>query len=112
LADQDYGRLLRRIAALALRRPQLVPMLLAAAWRFRARDWYRRPPFVPLPPSDYIAWRLHTAFGSEDAVPDHRQLTSYLRWSAAFGKRIPAQARTDSRTAQRVHRPEPIGQAE
>ena len=33
--------------------------------RIVARDWYRRPPFLPLPPSNYLRWRLHTAYGSE-----------------------------------------------
>jgi hypothetical protein len=113
LADQDYGRLLRRVGALAARRPRLVPTLLAAAWKFRARDWYRRPPFLPLPPADYVAWRLYTAFGSETALPEERQLAAYLRWAAAFGKRIPAEPRTGSRTAQHVHRPShTIGQVE
>jgi hypothetical protein len=27
------------------------------------RDWYSRPPFLPLPPRDYLDWRLKTAYG-------------------------------------------------
>ena len=27
------------------------------------RDWYRRTPFLPLPPRDYLRWRLNTAYG-------------------------------------------------
>src|SRR5688572_10497573 len=26
-------------------------------------DWYRRFPFLPLPPNDYLRWRLRTAYG-------------------------------------------------
>jgi hypothetical protein len=29
------------------------------------RDWYRRPPFLPLPPKDYVRWRWHTAYGRQ-----------------------------------------------
>ncbi len=43
---------------------------LATAWaliRYYVRvtpgDWYRRPPFLPIPPRDYLQWRLHTAYG-------------------------------------------------
>jgi hypothetical protein len=81
-----YARLIMQLAGLALRRPRLLLPLLGAAWRFRARDWYRRAPFLPVPPRDYIAWRLHTAYGSEDAVPPARELERYLAWSARARK--------------------------
>lgn len=74
--------MIRRLGGLALRRPRLVPPLLRAAWRFRARDWHRRAPFLPLPPAGYIAWRLDTAYGNENAVPSARDLEAYLGWSA------------------------------
>jgi hypothetical protein len=77
-----YGSLLRRFAGLALRHPRLLPPLIAAAWRFRRRGWYRTPPFLPLPPRDYVEWRLHTAYGSGDALPTVRELERYLRWTS------------------------------
>ena len=70
------------MAGLALRRPRLVAPLLGAAWRFRARGWYRRAPFLPLPPPSYLAWRLHTAFGDEARAPAPAELERYLRWAA------------------------------
>lgn len=70
------------MAGLALRRPRLVGSLLSAAWRFRGRDWYRRAPFLPLPPPKYLAWRLHTAYGAEDHVPEPAELERYLRWAS------------------------------
>jgi hypothetical protein len=76
-----YTRLVRRFTALALRNPRLVVPLLSAAWRFRARGWHRRAPFLPLPPRDYVAWRLHTAYGDEEALPPAADLARYLRWS-------------------------------
>lgn len=79
--------MLRLFAGLALRNPGLLLPLLAAGWRFRARGWYRRPPFLPVPPSEYVAWRLHTAYGSEDSLPPARDLERYLRWTARLGKR-------------------------
>jgi hypothetical protein len=70
-----------RFAALLLRRPLLLGPLLHAAWRFRARGWWRRPPFLPLPPVAYLTWRLETAFGRADALPSERQAERYLRWT-------------------------------
>lgn len=54
--------------------------MLRAAWRFRARGWWRRPPFLPLPPREYLAWRLHTAYG-ERGEPTADELKRYLRWA-------------------------------
>ena len=62
-------------------RPALWPTALRAAWRFRRRDWYRRFPFLPLPPRAYVDWRLHTAYGDEAMGPDVEELSRYLRWS-------------------------------
>jgi hypothetical protein len=82
-----YGSILRQFARLALRHPRLIPPLLWAAWRFRSSSWYRRPPFLPLPPPEYVAWRLHTAYGSADAVPPAADLRRYLQWSASLLRR-------------------------
>jgi hypothetical protein len=82
-----YGSIIRQFAGMALRHPRLIPPLLSAAWRFRRRDWYRHPPFLPVPPADYVAWRLHTAYGSEDVIPPAADLRRYLNWTAAIRPR-------------------------
>ena len=64
----------------ALRRPALAADLLRVAWRFRARGWYRRFPFLPLPARDYVRWRMHTAYGDHDAVPTAADIERYARW--------------------------------
>jgi hypothetical protein len=76
-----YARLLLRIGGVCLRHPGTIGPALAAAWRFRARGWYRRPPFLPLPPGRYMAWRMDTAYGAEDALPSRAELERYLRWT-------------------------------
>jgi len=80
-------------AGLALRRPRMIPHLLRAAWAFRARDWYRRPPFLPLPPASYMRWRLDTAYGDPDARPTDDELGRYLVW----GTRMRQEMRRRSR---------------
>lgn len=69
------------MAGLAFRRPRIIPLLLRSAWTFRARDWYRRPPFLPLPPASYLRWRLDTAYGDPDHVPTDDEVERYLAWS-------------------------------
>lgn len=80
----------RRILGAALRRPSVVPRLLGAAWAFRARGWYRRPPFLPLPPADYWRWRMETVYGDPEAVPDPDELARFLRWGAEMRRRMKA----------------------
>ena len=67
---------------MAIRRPRMIPYLIRAAWAFRARGWYRRPPFLPLPPRSYLRWRLETAYGDPDAEPPVDEFERYLVWSA------------------------------
>ncbi len=73
-----------RLATRTLLHPRLALLMLRAAWRFRARDWFRRPPFLPLPPAEYLAWRLHTAYGEDGAEPTMDELRNYLEWTVAM----------------------------
>lgn len=60
----------------------MIPYLLRAAWAFRSRGWYRRPPFLPLPSRAYMRWRLDTAYGDPEATPSPEELERYLVWTA------------------------------
>jgi len=71
-----FARLLLRGAA----SPRLGVDLVRLTWSFRARDWYRRPPFLPLPPSEYLRWRMFTAYGDEAAVPPVEDVVRFARW--------------------------------
>jgi hypothetical protein len=64
----------------ALASPAVAVDLLRVAWRFRARGWWRRFPFLPLPDPAYVRWRMHTAYGDEDAVPPPADVVRYARW--------------------------------
>jgi hypothetical protein len=80
-----YGKILLGLVGTAVRHPGLGWALIRAAWRFRSRDWYRRAPFLPLPPRGYLEWRVHTAWGDEAHVPDAEELRRYLDWVRRMG---------------------------
>ena len=64
----------------ALINPRLALDLIGVAWAFRARDWYRRIPFLPLPPREYLRWRMYTAYGDERAVPPTEDVVRFAQW--------------------------------
>lgn len=77
----SWANLTLRLIGRCLRHPSLVLDLARVIWRFRARDWYRRPPFLPLPDRNYVAWRMHTAYGDHHAVPPAEDIERYARWT-------------------------------
>jgi hypothetical protein len=64
----------------ALVRPRLAIDLLRLGWSFRARGWYRRAPFLPLPSRAYMRWRMFTAYGDADAIPPIEDVVRFARW--------------------------------
>lgn len=78
-----YARLIR----MALAHPTLILPLLRSGWAFRTRDWYKRPPFLPLPPASYLQWRMETAYGDPEATPPVDELKRYLRWTSEMRRR-------------------------
>lgn len=75
---------LRLTATLALRAlvsPSLALALLTVLWRFRRRGWFTRFPYLPVPSRPYVAWRMYTAYGSEDALPSAHEVERYARWA-------------------------------
>ena len=78
-----WERLSLALALRSVMHPTLALDLVRVAWRFRAREWYRRAPFLPLPDATYLKWRMYTAYGDFDAVPSPDEVERYVRWAAA-----------------------------
>lgn len=74
-----------RLLPRALLSPATASALLVVAWRFRRNHWYARFPFLPLPATDYVRWRMYTAYGSHDAIPPVEDVIRYARWAARIG---------------------------
>lgn len=77
----------RSMLALALRRPGTVPAILGLTWVARRRGWYRRFPFLPLPPRSYLRWRMDTAYGEADIAPPLDDTARYLNWARRMRRR-------------------------
>ena len=77
----SWPRLTLTLMGRSIANPAIGVALLRVAWRFRRRGWYRRVPFLPLPATDYVRWRMHTAYGRDDAVPPAADVIRYARWA-------------------------------
>ncbi len=74
---------LRLTAGLTMRaaiNPRLALDLVRLVWSFRARNWYRSAPFLPVPAKAYTRWRMYTAYGDEHAVPPIQDVMRFARW--------------------------------
>lgn len=69
-----------RLAWRAARSPRRARDLLSMAWAMRRRDWYRVAPFLPVPPPEYVRWRMLTAYGDPRAVPPVEDVLRFARW--------------------------------
>lgn len=78
--DRSWAALTLRLAGRALVNPRLALDLLRTAWAFRRREWWKRPPWLPLPDRTYLRWRMYTAYGDENAVPPMIDVIRFARW--------------------------------
>jgi len=76
-----WSRLGVQLLVRSLRNPATGMALARVGWRFRRRDWLRRFPFLPVPDTRYVQWRMHTAYGRDDAVPSADDVIRYARWA-------------------------------
>ena len=61
-------------------RTHLLPSLISASYAFRARRWWKRSPFLPLPEPEYARWRLYTAYGSGRRRPSFGDIAAFAFW--------------------------------
>lgn len=77
---RTWAKLTLELIARAVINPRLAIDLLRTAWAFRRREWWRTAPFLPVPDREYLRWRMHTAYGDDDAVPPARDVIGFARW--------------------------------
>jgi hypothetical protein len=73
-------RAVLRCATAVITHPRL---WLTAVRQYRAalpRRWWARRPHLPLPPADYVAFRLQTQYGSGEHHIDAADVLNYLSW--------------------------------
>ncbi|MEM9515006.1 MAG: hypothetical protein AAGA42_09115 [Actinomycetota bacterium] len=68
-----------RAGVVVVRHPGVWGVALRQWARLTPRRWWRRAPYLPVPPADYLRFRLVTQYGDEPRIDEHDVL-NYLRW--------------------------------
>lgn len=76
-----------RVVGRVLVRPQLWRTSIRQVFRLAEPGWWHRVPFLPLPASDYLAFRMVTQYGRPDAAMSPDDVISYLQWCRGWDSR-------------------------
>ena len=68
------------VVGAVLRHPSLWPTALRQARRLAPDGWWRRAPFLPVPPRGYLDFRLLTQYGDGAHRTEPDDVVNYLRW--------------------------------
>ena len=77
------GREVVALAGAVVRRPDLWWTALGALRRLAPQLWWRTPPHLPLPGRRLWEFRMVTAYGRSDALPERADVISFLEWCRA-----------------------------
>lgn len=77
-------RWLVRGAAAVIRRPDLWRTALRVGRRHTPGRWWARPPYLPLPDREWMAFRFETALADTGGRPTPEQIVEYLEWARSW----------------------------
>ncbi|MEQ1872097.1 MAG: hypothetical protein ABL953_00090 [Ilumatobacteraceae bacterium] len=69
-----------RVGAAIVRQPRLWRTALTQWRRTTPHGWWRRRPFLPVPASEYMRFRMLTQYGSADHPVVPADVLNYLQW--------------------------------
>ena len=80
------------LVAAVIQRPDLWWTAMGELRRLAPRLWWRTPPHLPLPDRRLWEFRMVTAYGRPDAVPDRADVVAFLEWCRATADTGPPRA--------------------
>lgn len=70
------------VAGMVLRRPGLWWTTIRQVFRLAPNGWWHQWPFLPIPPPEYVEFRLKTMYG--DSPPNPADMVDYLEWCRGY----------------------------
>lgn len=85
MASSGAGSVVRpAIIGAVLMRPSLWWVAIRQVGLLTPRGWWKRAPFLPIPPADYLEFRLVTQYGGGHGEPRGEirpvDVVDYLQW--------------------------------
>ena len=77
-----------KTAGAVARRPDLWSTALRQARRTAPTGWWRRPPFLPVPSREYLAFRSLTQYGETQRSPSPEDVVDYLAWCREWDRAL------------------------
>ena len=77
-----------KTAGAVARRPDLWTTALRQARRAAPTGWWRRPPFLPVPSREYLAFRTLTQYGETQRPPSPEDVVDYLAWCREWDRAL------------------------
>jgi hypothetical protein len=74
------------VARAVLRRPTLWATAARQGKRLARAQWWRRPPFLPIPAPAWLRFRFETQYGAEGGFDPH-DVVVWLAWARATDRR-------------------------
>jgi hypothetical protein len=74
------ARRLARLGAAVAGTPSLWRTAIRQWRRTTPPGWWRRRPFLPVPPAEYLHFRLVTQYGDADHPVEPADVLNYLAW--------------------------------
>lgn len=86
MTDRLRGTFWLRLVLAVARRPRLWVVAVVQIFRLACPAWWRKWPPLPRPDSEYLRFRLETAYGQETPPEPIRvqDVITYLQWCREF----------------------------
>ncbi len=74
-----------RVVLALLVRPDLWIQAMRSAASLAPKGWWRTSPFLPIPDSEWMRFRLETAYGGDGTGPvNPKDMVTFLEWQKAL----------------------------
>lgn len=77
----EINQWLKSVLTAVLKHPALALPAIIQAKLLVPNNWIKKYPFLPLPDKKWIRFRMETAYGDPNYIPDHDEIAQFLGWT-------------------------------
>jgi hypothetical protein len=77
----NWKKWMKSVTVAVFKKPGLMFPAIYQVYVLAPRRWYAKYPFLPLPDSSWMRFRMETAYGNPSYVPDPEEISQFLTWA-------------------------------